>query len=101
MVKAGLQGFEPSALVLDLEKLKYEWGDMMTSVFCAGQGQYINAEFPTAVVVSNLNREGLTSLVEMEMRAKVTDWLFGSLTEAFDAVDQKQSALIQKRPLAE
>ena len=85
MIKAGIEAWSPDALVLDLRELDYRWGDMMSKVLGAGEysmfKQVINGDgeanqdLPTAVVISDLNREGLTSLVEMEMFAKTQDWL--------------------------
>lgn len=90
MVKAGLEAFDSLALVLDFECLGYEWGDMMGNVIAAGAGRYLNAEFPTAVIVSDKNRKGLTSLVEKEMGRNSAEWLFESLDQAIDAVDRKK-----------
>ena len=44
--------------------------------------------FPVAVVVSDLNRKGLTSLVVQEMGADPRRWLFESIEEAALAVDK-------------
>jgi hypothetical protein len=85
MVAAGVFAWSPQAVVLDLRGLVYEWGDNMAQVL-AGD------DLPRAVVVSDLNREGLMSLVEQEMFAKPEDWLFESIEEAVAAVDRTVNA---------
>jgi hypothetical protein len=92
MVKAGLAAWEPVALVLDLRELKYQWGDQMLGVLCAGEGYYYDwSSPPTAVVVSGLCRDGLTSLIEKEMggNQRAADWLYESIEDAVSAVDIK------------
>jgi hypothetical protein len=86
MISAGLKVFSPIALVLDLTGLGYEWGDLMSNVLLAGSKYYVIADLPTAVIASERNREGLTSLVIQEMRSNPTEWLFESLDQALDAV---------------
>lgn len=90
MTQAGLTAFEPLALVLDMRGLSYEWGDMMGHVLAAGSDQYVDAPFPTAVVVSDRCREGLTSLVQDEMDEEPEEWLFESLELACQAVGESR-----------
>lgn len=87
MIAAGIAVWSPSALVLDLRKLKYAWGDTMAQVLGS-------SVLPTTVVTSALNREGLTSLVEQEMFAKAGDWLFESLADAVAGCDRKYAAAL-------
>ena len=89
MVRAGYEGFQPDAVIMDLSELKYEWGDEMTGVLMAAQGYYVEAEFPTTVVVSDKCREGLTSLVRDEMSKDPKQWLFESLPDAIEAAIAK------------
>jgi hypothetical protein len=90
MIAAGLAAWVPSALILDLTKLTYEWGDDMARVLAE------SGDLPTTVVISEVNREGLTSLVEAEMSAKASEWLFDSLLEALAGCDRKY-AVARKR----
>jgi hypothetical protein len=95
MVQAGLAAFDASALVLDLSELGYEWGDMMTDVLCAGEGHLADAAFPTAVVVSDKNRAGLTSLVEREMQSNAVGWLFDTIENACLSVGEQWQELMR------
>lgn len=99
MTKAGLEAFSPSILIFDFRQLRYEWGDQMLRVLAAGDGQFIDQPFPTAVVVSDLCREGLSSLVRDEMFGeKVEDWLFDSLSDAVQVVDRWYADRIEPPP---
>lgn len=89
MIAAGLAAWEPSAVVLDLRGLAYEWGDDMHRVLAVVEGFR-----PLAIVASGLNREGLTSLITQEMFAQPKDWLFESVGEAIAAVGR---ALLAQR----
>ena len=100
IVKAANEMWFVSALVLDWQKLKYEWGDEIAQPMGAlgihrVNDKNINA--PTAIIVSNLNRLGLTSLVKQEMDGKPERLLFSSFEEALAAVD-KQAYSIFKTP---
>ena len=87
MVKAGLAAFRSLALVLDMRGLKYEWGDLMPRVLLGGQRQYVDGAFPTAVIASDANREGLTSLIRQEMDEDPAGWLFDDLDAALARLD--------------
>lgn len=71
MIAAGLKAWGHPCLILDLRRLKYEWGDMMSMIFFPPH-ELISltdkpVQFPFAVIVSDLNRTGLTSLIKDEM----------------------------------
>jgi len=89
MIVAGLEAWRPEALILDLRRLRYSWGDEMHDTLAAADG-WCRRAFPTAVVVSDLNRVGLTSLVVREMGRDPQDLLFDSIDEAVSALDQQQ-----------
>ncbi len=120
LIKAGLEAWHPFALILDLRKMKYEWGDQMSCPLCAGDAyrpdpldlewMFLSAylverdvnkipkeflEFPRACVVSDLNREGLTSLVRLEMRKNPAELLFETLEEALTSVDCQAKRLFK------
>lgn len=90
MITAGVVAWDPTAVVLDLRRLAYEWGDDMLRVLD------VEGDAPVAVVVSDLNREGLTSLVEEEIPGRPEDWLFESIEEAVAAVDR--AAIADRSP---
>jgi hypothetical protein len=90
MMAAGFRAWNPSCCILDLRKLKYEWGDMMCSLFNPPH-ELISlteeeVEYPFAVVISDLNREGLTSLVSQEMSEDPATILFDSIEAAAQRV---------------
>jgi hypothetical protein len=87
IIKAGLAAWDPPALILDLQQLYYAWGDLMVEVLCSGQDLLLNQPVPTAVVVSDRNVQGLTSLVLDEMLSDPKKWLFTSLESALSSID--------------
>ncbi|ADG66434.1 conserved hypothetical protein [Planctopirus limnophila DSM 3776] len=96
MIAAGFKAWDPSCFILDLRRLKYEWGDMMTAIF-APPHELISmndeeVEFPFAAIVSDLNRDGLTSLVKEEMRGNPEALLF----ETFDDAQERVTAIAKQ-----
>jgi hypothetical protein len=100
IVSAAMELWQPSAVILDVQKLAYEWGDGMLSVLGAPQRWYkavhpmrvvfsadLPARIPLAVVASDANREGLLSLVDDEMDLKPADILYDSIADAARALD--------------
>jgi hypothetical protein len=67
------------ALILDLREMAYVWGDKLTEVLYSGESRFEAAELPTAVVVSDRCRAGMTSLVRAEMSEDASQWLYDSL----------------------
>jgi hypothetical protein len=63
IIKASLAAWRASTLVIDLRKMPYEWGDLIAMAIAAGQDQYLDAPFPTVIIVSDHNRTGLTNLI--------------------------------------
>ena len=86
MIAASFKAWDPSCFILDLRKLTYEWGDMMTALFDPPHDlistSELKVEFPFAAVVSELNREGLTSLIKQEMQADPEKILFDNIDDA-------------------
>jgi hypothetical protein len=80
VINAALSLWQPGGVVLDLRQLHYEWGDWMTNSLVAADPQ------PTTVVVSDRNREGLTTLVSGEMFVQPGDWLYETLDDAVAAI---------------
>jgi hypothetical protein len=86
VIMMALEAWQPQALVIDLREMTYVWGDYIVTAIAAGQGRYFDMPFPTAIVVSDRNRQGLTSLISDEMDADPSQWLFDTLEEAVRAV---------------
>lgn len=78
----------PDGIVLDLTELRYEWGDEMAGVlfYCSNHSIEQDQSIPVAVVTSDLNREGLTSLVRDEMSQPINEWLFSDVESAVESV---------------
>lgn len=90
MIAAGVGLWRPSAVVLDLSKYAYTWGDEMAQLL-------VRVPEPVAVVVSDLNRVGMTSLIEDELGGdqKAADWLFDTLAGAVAACDRQYARLVE------
>lgn len=88
LMAANMVAIEPDAVILDFSKLKYEWGDQMAGVlfYCSNHPIETGVRIPVAVITSELNLEGLTSLVRDEMLESTDDWLFDDLTAAVDSI---------------
>jgi hypothetical protein len=85
---AAVEFWLPSALVIDLRVTTYDWGDEMGLIFNAGASRWVDdTPFPKAMVISDLNREGLKSLVRDEMGVKPESLLFESVEDAIGARD--------------
>ena len=98
IIAAGLQAWQPCALILDLQELSYEWGDMMSMVFGLHSRMNIfgkQISYPSVALISDRNRKGLTSLVKKEMFKNPEDFLFESLGDAIIQIE-KQVAKINE-----
>jgi hypothetical protein len=98
MTRAALGLIFPTSLVFDFRDFEYEWGDLMASTLCAGEELYINDNLPVAVVVSDLCRKGLTSLIRDELFSDPAEWLFDSLEAAFAALEASVESKRQSPP---
>jgi hypothetical protein len=78
VVRMGLELFEPSGVVLDLKRLRYGWGDMMTLPISAASLHGVEP----AIVVSSLCRQAMTSLLRDEMGCRPADLLCRSREQA-------------------
>lgn len=99
---AGLEAWQPWALVIDLSRASYSWGDGMENVLSVSQrwaepimrsrsifiGDSLPSQFPTAVVTSGLNEGGLTTLVSEQMNMSPSKLLFPSVEAAVAALDK-------------
>ena len=100
LAMAGVEAWCAPAVIFDLRELRYEWGDELTRLFSVKpqtfHPEYVfdqilsptleSYEYPIAIVVSDLNRKGLTSLVAQELRKRPEDFLFDTLESAVVSV---------------
>ncbi len=80
MIGTGYTACNPATLILDLRGLAYTSGEPMCKV--------IDQRIITKVVVSELNRQGLTNLLNTLLFLDPRSELFESLPEALDACDR-------------
>jgi hypothetical protein len=83
-----------TALAAVESHLKYEWGDEMAGVlfYCSNHPIETGLKIPVAVVTSELNRDGFTSLVRDEMLECPDDWLFADLNAAISSLQHRLSS---------
>lgn len=79
MIGNGFTACNPAALILDLAELKYEPDDRMCKL--------IDQKIVTKILVSDQNRQALTSLVSGILFLNPQAELFSSLPEALSACD--------------
>jgi hypothetical protein len=105
IIMAGLEAWQPSTLVLDLQALEYSWGDRMSNVLGAAQhwyqavypmravfgGPVVPKDFPVAVIVSAANQEGLGSLLTDYLHKDPSALLYTSLDDAIRALDARMA----------
>jgi len=78
-----LEAERPDGLIMDFRELEYSWGDEMARTL----GEHA---LPLVVIVSDLNRSGLTSLVQEEMLIQeASDLLVESEEAAYSLVLSK------------
>ncbi len=91
MVAAGIKAWWPRAVVIDLTNLKYDFGDDLWDIVPERVEH-------CAFVVSDLNRESITSLFN-EIGNYADGRLFDSVVEAVNAIDQQIIATMSKDEL--
>lgn len=87
VIAAALLSWDSQGIIIDLRDMKYMWGDMLQSVFYVADS--ITKDIPTVVLVSDLNREGINSLLKKEMFEDPSKWLYESTEEAIKAIEEK------------
>ncbi len=95
MVGAGRTLWNPQYLVLDFSKLTYSWGDNMTGVIGAARalnllGVWEDEEIPLAIVVSEMCREGLATLIDNEMSLSPRDYFVESVESGIELVKSRK-----------
>ena len=93
LLAANMVAIEPDVVILDFTQLKYEWGDEMAGVlfYCSNHPIETGLKIPVAVITSELNVDGLASLVRDEMQERPEDWLFADLETAVDSVQRRRT----------
>lgn len=79
---AGVDALDPDAIIIDLSRLNYKWGDMMDSVFGIGGER----ELPMALVVGVDCRYAIGTLCfgeNSKTDACEKEWIFDSLDDAW------------------
>ncbi len=88
--EAAIAAWSPSAVVIDLRKLHYTWGDMLERVFDVGARSYVDSRFPRAVVVGEHCEEPIRTLILGEYSKEplsTIEWIFRDFEKALDYVD--------------
>lgn len=80
MIGAGFAACNPATLLLDLRGLNYDSGDDMCRI--------LDQRLIAKVIISNLNRTGLTNLVGSKLFLTPKNELFESLEDALHACDE-------------
>ncbi len=80
-----------NAIILDFRNLEYEWGDTMGRVIDTAHCNHLHA----ALLTSEKCYGGLHTLIEQELNAVSTEYLFQKENEAIDYLI-KEHALLQK-----
>lgn len=89
IIRAAMSIWFVYGLVLDLRYLSYDWGDTIGDVLLAGK-QIMGKNFPTSVVVSDLNMPALESASPFYRNSidsgEQNQWLFEDLNKALTYV---------------
>lgn len=88
MGNAGVEAFDPAAIVLDMSDLVYQWGDMLECVFDVG-GQ---RRLPSSIVVGPQCRVAIGTLcfgIHSKKDACQQDEIFDTLEDAWNYVTEK------------
>lgn len=91
MGNAGVEAFDPHAVILDMSQLSYEWGDMLDCAFDIGSQQHL----PSSVIVGPHCREAIGTLcfgIHSEEDACQHEEIFDTLEDAWKYVTEKLDA---------
>ena len=91
MGNAGVNSFDPDAIILDLTALSYEWGDGLDCLFGIGD----EVPRPTSMIVGPLCRQAIGTLCFGERSKKDAcqyDGIFDTLEDAWNYVSEKLDA---------
>ena len=94
--ESAVAGWEPEGIVIDCSRLKYEWGDMLDSVWGIGRHHFAKGQFPCAVIVGPDCAEAIRTL-ELGERSEETiesiDGFFRDFDSAWGYVEKKLAQL--------
>ena len=101
LIVAGLEAWHPWAAILDLQKVRYEWGDRLQNVLLAPRRwseavqpmrnalteQAADIEFPYRVIVSVTNRSAISSLMTEQLCRDPDTLLCNTLDEGIESLE--------------
>ena len=90
MGNAALSAWDPSAVIIDLVDLHYQWGDMLEMVFSVGANRYVDAPFPMAALVGPHCSEAIRTLlhgINSKESLNSIPWVHESLDGAWTYLD--------------
>ncbi len=96
MGNAGVQAYNPDAIILDMSDLHYEWGDMLDCVFDVGDEK----PCPSAIVVGDGCREAIGTLcfgINSKEDACQHEEIFDTLEDAWTYVTDKLDEIEDQR----
>lgn len=90
-VLAGIIEFDPDAILLDFSALTYSWGNAILRVFTEislfkdGENTVDEPNFPVIVLVSEISKNGIISLLTPSTATTKPSFIFENLDAAIDA----------------
>lgn len=90
--KAALEAWGPSGVIIDLSELNYQWGDELDRVFDIGSDQYVDAPFPTALIVGKSSEEAVRTLIlgiNSTQEISEIGWVFKDLEDAWNYIENQ------------
>lgn len=88
----GINSYEPSGIIIDLQKIEYEWGNTMDLVLTIGLKQNEDSSSPIAFVIGDKCKEALGTLVhgiENNEPATTRENIFDDFIEAWEYIEKK------------
>jgi hypothetical protein len=76
----------PAGVILDFRELEYSWGDEMGRTLSITDPS-TGGQMPLVIVVSDLNRAGMTSLLRDELSLEPAEFLVSSEDEAYHLIE--------------
>ncbi len=92
MGKAAIEAWEPSAVIIELQELEYEWGDRLDIIFNIGSDKYADEPFPVAVIVGSGCEEALRTLLLGTHSKEPIDsieWVFKDFDTAWKYINKQ------------
>ncbi|MFT9820970.1 hypothetical protein [Lysinibacillus sp. NPDC056185] len=92
MGKAAMEAWDPDAIIIDLQDINYEWGDMLEYVFNISADKYPNEALPLAVIVgTGCEKAVRTLLLGIDSKEPIDKigWIFKDLETACKYINKK------------